>query len=129
MEKSFLSEDDIPIGKQVIYDCFEREKALMAHSGAPLTRVTDAVVHPNKWSKMNVSFALIAFEHKTLAEISSHLYDKLGIGRKNCLCGDDFKVQCRGHDHLILGFYSSVGKHLHQLTKNHKGALTQATRS
>ena len=63
---------------------------------------------------MNVSCAIIGTEHKTLAEIATHLYDKLRVPREERLCGDNYKVNISRSRKLVVGFLSAVGKDLHQ---------------
>ena len=128
-KKSFLSVYDIPIGEQIIADCYEREKELESRTGAATTRVTDAVVNPNKWSKMNVMNALITFESRTLAEQSSHLYDVLGTPMEERLNADQFKCHFQNSKKQVIGFWSSVGEHLHILMDKTKSPLSPATRS
>ena len=59
-------------GKAVIENCFKRDQDRMARNKSLLTRVNDAAVNPDKWSKMNVSSALRVFEFQTLCEIAGN---------------------------------------------------------
>ena len=91
-KKTFMSVDDIPIGKQVLVDCYEPERERESQTGSVVTRVTDAVINPNKWSKMDISSTIKATEHKTMAEIATELYSVLYVPTKDQLRGDHSKV-------------------------------------
>ena len=110
-------------------DCYERETEREAQTGSSITRVTDAVINPNRWSKMNVSNTIKANEHKTLAEISGHLYAVLRMPIKDQLCGDQFKV-CIGYGKkIVIGFSAAVGEHLHKLMSSSKAPLPISTKA
>ena len=73
------------------------------------------MIKPNKWSKVNLRNAEKAFEHKTLAEIATHLYSILHVKMKDQLCGDQFKVSGKNIKKIVLDYWSAVGEHLHKL--------------
>ena len=91
-KKLFPSVDNIKISFQILVDCHERERERESRKVLASTRVSEAVIKPHKWSKMNLSNAEKVFQHKTLAEIATHLYSIIHVKMKDQLCGDKFKV-------------------------------------
>ena len=128
-KKMFLSVDDIKISFQVLVDCHERERERESRKGSASTRVSEAGIKPNMWSKMNVSNAEKAFEHKTLAEIATHLYSILHVKMKDQLCGNQFKVSEKNKRKIVLGYWSAVGEHLHKLMTESWESLIEVTKS
>ncbi|KAL7524394.1 hypothetical protein ACHAWF_004194 [Thalassiosira exigua] len=103
-KKRFLDENDIQIGKAVVDQCFQRDKQRLLRGAAPLSEVKETTVNLNKWSKMDASEAKRPFSWKTLCEISSHIYQLLGVSVKEQLRS---KEENRGP-----GFMPAVAKHL-----------------
>ena len=128
-KKMFFSTDDVKISYQVLVDCYGRDEQRVAKSGSPLTRLNEAAIKPDKWSKMSVTNTIKVFEHRTLAEISMYLYAMLDVSLKDQLQADQFKVKINGRKHMVLGFWPSVGKHLHSLMKKSSKNLPDFTKS
>ncbi|KAL7537399.1 hypothetical protein ACHAXR_010210 [Thalassiosira sp. AJA248-18] len=107
-KKQFLDDKEIKIGKAVIEDCFERDRQRELRCHAPHSDVRESTVFLNKWSKMDASEAKRPFSWKTLAEISSHLYTKLGVTKSE---------QLSKEKHGLIGYMPAVAIHLKSILK------------
>ena len=92
----------------IVEECFEcdRERELRNH--APCSEVQESTAVLNQWSKMNVSEAKRPFSWKTPSELAAHLYEQLGIPRKD---------QLSSKDHGQIGCMPAVAKHLKSTLK------------
>ena len=73
--KTFLSMEGIPFGWDNLERLFLRELEQEERSSSKVTRLSQGVVYPDRWNKMNVSFAKIPFEEKTIIEILLNAVD------------------------------------------------------
>ena len=105
-KKQFLDENNMPIGKAIIEECFERDRQREMRNFASKSEVRESTVILNKWSKMNVAEAKRVFSWKTLVEILSNLYQELDVSRKDHLSMEE---------HGPLGYMPSAAKHLHSI--------------
>ncbi|EJK77622.1 hypothetical protein THAOC_00533 [Thalassiosira oceanica] len=97
--KAFLSIDGFGIHNAILKESYERDK----RRASKRTRLDEASIDPDSWSKMNVSPAMIASEFKTLAEISEHLYSELAITSQQRLTPDRFKIDGKkGRHHPVI---------------------------
>jgi hypothetical protein len=110
--KQFLSEDDVQIGKAIVQECFERDRHREMNMNAPISEVRDSTVHLNKWSKMDVKEALRPFSWKTLCEVSTHLYEELGVSKYEFLSKDNHPI----------GYMPAVAVHLKSILQKNMPA-------
>lgn len=90
-------------------ESYERDK----RRASKRTRLDEASIDPDSWSKMNVSPAMIASEFKTLAEIGDYLYNELAIPSPQRLTPDRFKIDGK----KVSGYFSEVAAHLNSEVK------------
>ena len=102
--KAFLSLDDFGIHKGILKEAYERDKQRASRR----TRLDEASINPDAWSKMNVSPAMIASETKTLAELSDHLYKMLHVPVEQRLTPELFKPDGK----RVCGYFPAVAAHL-----------------
>ena len=106
-KKAFLNADGDMIAKKVIQDCYERELDRGTPGNAPQTRVNEATVNPDGWSKMKVSSAMKPTENKTLIEILTHVYKELEVDIKDQITPASYKVGGQ-----VNGYFVALADHL-----------------
>ena len=95
--------NDIPIAKQPVINCFQRDER---RGAAPRSDVKRTTVEMNKWSVMNVREAKAVFSERTLVEMADHLYTSFGV---KTMAG---RMSRLNHE---LDYFSAIASHLQTL--------------
>ena len=106
-QKAFLSADGSMISKRILDECYQRDKK----RASPRTRLNEAAINPDKWSKMNVSDSLKISESKTLAELTTHLYSEFSVPVEQQITPDKYKT----NDGHVSGYYTDVADQLNKV--------------
>lgn len=107
-KKEFLDVDGTPISKEIIYNCMMRDKDRLGRLHKDHSDIKSSTYYLNRWSKMNAQEAKRVFSRRTLVELATFIFEKLGIA------AEDIPTESKLGK---IGYFSALAKVMKQKLK------------